>query len=252
MRAQNLQIGYGEKKVGPLYNLELPKSKFIVILGENGVGKSSLIRTLAGMQSPLRGEILLNGLPIETYSVKQRAQEIGLILTTPIPSNQFTVKDFVAMGRYPYTNWINQLNDEDQVAIENALREISALHLTNRRFSTLSDGEQQKVQIAKVLAQSCPIIFLDEPTAHLDMHHKIQLFHLLKRQVLKEQKTVIMTSHEVNMALQMADQLLLIKSDEYHFGSTEELISNGSLSNIFDSQYLRFDEKAKQFFLNNI
>ncbi|MDA8596094.1 ABC transporter ATP-binding protein [Flavobacteriaceae bacterium] len=249
MILKNLQVGYGKKSIGPNLNLEIPQGKFIVILGRNGIGKSSLIRTLAGVQSAIGGSIELNNQNLSELTVRTRAKQIGLVLTNKVPMTQYTVRDFVAMGRYPYTNWLNKLNKEDIDIIDKSLAQIGALELANRQISKLSDGEQQKVQIAKVLAQSCSFILLDEPTAHLDMHHKIQLFNLLKEQVINENKTIIMASHEVNLSLQLADDLWVLLGDESHYGPNKELIEKKVVQQLFKDELIRFDENLGQFIL---
>ncbi|MGB0777851.1 MAG: ABC transporter ATP-binding protein [Flavobacteriaceae bacterium] len=249
MILRNLQVGYGKSPIGPKLNLEIPQGKFIVVLGRNGIGKSSLIRTLAGVQNAIDGSIELNNQDLSELPVRIRAKQIGLVLTNKVPLSQYTVRDFVAMGRYPYTNWLNKLNIEDIDIIDKALAQIGALELADRQISKLSDGEQQKVQIAKVLAQACSFILLDEPTAHLDMHHKIQLFNLLKEQVVKENKTIIMASHEVNLSLQLADDLWVLLGDESHYGSKSELIEKQVVQKLFKDELIRFDENLGQFIL---
>jgi len=249
MILKDLQVGYGKKAIGPKLNHSIPLGKFIVILGRNGIGKSSLIRTLAGVQYPISGTIQLKGKSLIDLPVKTRAKQIGLVLTNKVPMSQYTVRDFVAMGRYPYTNWVNKLTQNDFEIIDRSLEQIGALHLTNRQISKLSDGEQQKIQIAKVLAQACPYILLDEPTAHLDMHHKIQLFNLLKEQVTKENKTVIMASHEVNLSLQLADNLWVLLGGKSHYGETKSLIESKVIQKLFKDEFVRFDENLGQFIL---
>ena len=249
MILRNLQVGYGKRPVGPKLSLEIPQGKFIVVLGRNGIGKSSLIRTLAGVQNAIDGSIELNNQDLSELPVRIRAKQIGLVLTNKVPLSQYTVRDFVAMGRYPYTNWLNKLNKKDIDIIDKALAQIGALELADRQISKLSDGEQQKVQIAKVLAQACSFILLDEPTAHLDMHHKIQLFNLLKEQVVKENKTIIMASHEVNLSLQLADDLWVLLGDESHYGSKSELIEKQVVQKLFKDELIRFDENLGQFIL---
>lgn len=253
MILEDLQIGYGsapkEKKIGSRYNLTVEPGKFHVILGQNGEGKSSLLRTLAGVQNPLSGKVILDKENLHQLDLQARAKLIGLVLTEKIPQSHYSVEEYLALGRYPYTNWMNKLQKQDQLIIEEVLEQIKATHLKGRKVSELSDGEQQKIQIAKVLVQQTPYILLDEPTAHLDIHHKIQLFKILKDQVKDYGKTIIMASHEVNLSLELADQLILLIDQEYYDGTSEYLINNKIIHRLFPKDLIVFNENLAQFTL---
>lgn len=252
MILKDLQIGYkASGPLGPLHNSEIKKGKFTVVLGQNGVGKSSFIRTLSGLQEPMSGTVEVDHKNIDTIPLRERSQHIGIVLTEKIQVTNYTVREYVGLGRYPYTNWVNKFSKSDWTIIDKAIQETGSEHLANRRVSELSDGEQQKVQIAKVLAQETPIIVLDEPTAHLDIHHKIQLFKILKKQVSEYDKTVIMASHEVNLSLKLSDKLILLIEDQAYYGTAQELVKQNKIQKLFPEELVKYDSSLGQFILVN-
>ncbi len=250
MILKDLQIGYNTSgPIGPVYNTTIARGKFTVVLGQNGIGKSSLIRTLSGLQEPLCGTVEIEEKNIDTIPLRERSRYIGIVLTEKIQVTNYTVREYVGLGRYPYTNWVNKFSDSDWAIIDKAIQETKLQHLANRRVSELSDGEQQKVQIAKVLAQETPIIILDEPTAHLDIHHKIQLFKILKRQVSDNNKTVIMASHEVNLSLKLSDQMILLIDDQAYCGTAQELVNQNKIQKLFPEELVKYNSNLGQFIL---
>jgi iron complex transport system ATP-binding protein len=252
MILKDLQIGYkASGPLGPLHNSEIKKGKFTVVLGQKGVGKASCIRTLSGLQEPLSGTVEVDHKNIDTIPLRERSQHIGIVLTEKIQVTNYTVREYVGLGRYPYTNWVNKFSKSDWTIIDKAIQETGSEHLANRRVSELSDGEQQKVQIAKVLAQETPIIVLDEPTAHLDIHHKIQLFKILKKQVSEYDKTVIMASHEVNLSLKLSDKLILLIEDQAYYGTAQELVKQNKIQKLFPEELVKYDSSLGQFILVN-
>ena len=195
LRTEKLSIGYNQKKrtkiITSEINLEIKKGKLVAILGKNGIGKSTLLRTLSKVQEPLSGKIFINQKNIQELSEKELSTQVSLVLTERLPESQLTVYELIALGRQPYTNWIDKLCTTDVEKIEVAIKQTEIEHLKNRRFHELSDGQLQRVLIARALAQDTEIIILDEPTAHLDIHHTIKIFSLLKELVSKTKKQLL-------------------------------------------------------------
>ena len=255
LQTKSLAIGYATKKstieVAKNIDLLLPKGNITCILGKNGIGKSTLLRTLSNVQSKLFGDILINGKNLERITNNELAKEISLVLTERIPENNLTVYELIALGRQPYTNWVGKLTNEDKIQIEQAIKQTNCQDFIYKNHGELSDGQLQKVMIARALAQNTQLIMLDEPTAHLDIQNKIETFQLLKKLSLELHKTILISTHEINLALQVSDQLWLMNKDGILSGNTNFLIENGSVENLFNSELVTFHSKSKQFILNN-
>lgn len=247
----NLSIGYIQKKqksiVANNINLLVDTPKFISLIGENGIGKSTLLRTISKVQQVISGTIHLFDTEISKYSNIEIAQKISLVLTERIPPSNLTVYEVIALGRQVYTNWLGKLTTEDKNAINNAINQIKITDLQNKKIDELSDGQYQKVMIARAIAQDTPIIILDEPTAHLDIINKAIIFKLLKELVVKHRKTVIISSHELQLVLQSSDDLWLMAEKSFVAGSKIALIESGELQRLFTSELLKFNEKTNQF-----
>ena len=249
LAAQNLSVGYQLKKefkvVIPNINLEIEKGKLITIIGKNGIGKSTLLRTFSKVQKPISGKVLLNGKNLQEFST-----QLSLVLTERIPESQMTVYELIALGRQPYTNWIDKLSATDIEKIEKAIVQTEIEHLKNNPFYELSDGQLQRVLIARALAQDTEIIILDEPTAHLDMQQTIKIFSLLKKLVSETQKTVILSTHEVNLAIQLADEIILLTPNKVYFGTTSECVQANAFDDLFPGKLITFNKKIQQFIVN--
>ncbi len=243
----NLRIGYPKLVVASDINLTVSQGKLIGILGLNGSGKSTLLRSFANMQAALDGEILIQEKNIKDYSQHNLAQEMAVVLTEKLPESLVTVNEMIAMGRMAYTNWLDQLSPIDKEKIDFAIRVTHTEDLLEKQFSELSDGQRQKVLIAKAIAQDTKLIFLDEPTAHLDVHHQMETFALLKDLAHNYHKTVILATHEVGLATQLADELWLIHNKTLQIGSPKELIDNNLIEDIFNSDLIRFNAKTSTF-----
>ena len=214
IRLTDVSIGYktrqGTKTVASGITAGILRGELTCLLGRNGAGKSTLLRTLAGFQPKLSGEIDIEGRRLEDYSDRELAQRLGVVLTERPDVQQMTVWDLVAMGRAPYTGFWGQLDHDDEQVVREAIAQVGIEELTNRQVTTLSDGERQKVMIAKALAQQTSIIFLDEPTAFLDYPSKVETLLLLRRISREQQKTVFLSTHDLELALQVADRLWLM------------------------------------------
>lgn len=255
LQTKNLDIGYCDKK-GSTYiaknlNITLDKEKLVCLLGKNGIGKSTLLRTLTNTQYKLGGEILLENKPIVDFEPTLLAKKMSLVLTENIPESQLTVFELIALGRQPYTNWLGKLSKLDIEKIEHAIALVQLEELIHKKNYELSDGQLQKVMIARALAQDTDLIILDEPTAHLDLHHKIEVFRILQNLVQKTNKTILLSTHEVNLAIQLADELWLMTPEKFVSGTTNALIASKDLENLFPKQQIHFNPSLKQFTLKN-
>jgi len=253
IETKNLHVGYQQKNSVNLIqqniSIQLAKGEFIGILGKNGIGKSTLLRTLTGVQDAISGDVIINGKNIKSYNYRELSTIISLVLTEQLPDSQLTVFDLVALGRQPYTNWVGKLEKKDLKKIRWALEQTETTALAHRYFYELSDGQLQRVLIARALAQDTQIIMLDEPTAHLDMHHTIKIFQLLKKLSQETNKTIIMTTHEVNLAIKGADQLILLTEKDVVAGKKEALIANNSFDTLFSSEIVNFNATLEQFII---
>ena len=214
------------------------------LLGRNGVGKSTLLRTLAGFLPALEGDVLLDGKPMASLSDKELSYLIGIVLTEKPHVRNITVEEMVAMGRAPYTGFWGKLEQEDKEIVGKAIQLTGIEDLKHRQIQTLSDGERQKVMIAKALAQQTPIIYLDEPTAFLDFPSKVEMMQLLRRLAREEQKTIFLSTHDVELTLKLADRIWLMEPDELHVGTPKQLAEQGTLSRFIEHDGICFDKNT--------
>ncbi|MDX1828303.1 MAG: ABC transporter ATP-binding protein [Lutibacter sp.] len=251
IKTDNLSIGYTSKKyinlIASNLNIDLKPGNLVCLLGKNGIGKSTLLRTLTKVQPAIDGDIFINQKNLNEISNSNLSKQLSVVLTEKLPESSLSVFELIALGRQPYTNWVGQLNTKDIKIIETALEETNTKHLMQAKYYQLSDGQLQKVLIARALAQNTDIIILDEPTAHLDIHHTIETFTLLKKLADKYGKTIIISTHEINLALQLADELWLMTPKKFVTGKTNNLIENNQLNNLFSSSLIHFDKEMKQF-----
>lgn len=245
---RNLSIGYtikGEKKaVATQMNGIINGGELTCLLGRNGVGKSTLLRTLSAFQPALGGDILLQGRALSDYSDQELSRLIGVVLTEKPHVRNMTVNELVSMGRSPYTGFWGVMSKEDRRIVDESIQLVGIDMLSNRLVQSLSDGERQKVMIAKALAQQTPVIYLDEPTAFLDYPSKVELLQLLRRLAHDEQKTIFLSTHDVEISLQLADRLWLMIPQQLHIGSPHELAAKGVLSTFIEHEGIVFDSNT--------
>ena len=253
---RQLTTGYPTKRGNRVVSCALTASllagELTCLLGPNGAGKSTLLRTLAAFQPPLGGELLLDGRPLAAFTAQERATRIGVVLTERPDIKGMRVREMVAMGRSPYTGFWGGLSTEDEKAVDEAIAQVGIRNLERRMLHTLSDGERQKVMIAKALAQQTPIIFLDEPTAFLDFPSKVEMMLLLRRLAREMQKTVFLSTHDLELALQTADRLWLMGrqqgNDEWRMTNDELEMTNSKLRMTNDTDpNLSFDIRHSSF-----
>ena len=213
LHVQHLTIGYGEKAVQQDLTFSMNSGEIVGLLGPNGAGKSTLLRTLAGLQAALEGSIS----PVLTE------KNMALVLTEKISLDNTSIHDVVAMGRYPYTSFLGSLSDEDEQIIQQSLAAVGFTDSSAHPFNALSDGEKQRVLIAKALAQQTELILLDEPTAHLDLPNRIRVFRLLRDLAHTQNKTILISTHELDLALATCDRILLLSEQGLQTGTAERL-----------------------------
>ena len=264
---KDLTIGYAQKNntkvVASHINATLHSGRLTCLIGANGIGKSTLLRTLSAFQPPLSGEIFISqkpastGLPdspqsavaLSSLTDKQLSRLIGVVLTEKPDIQNMTVFELVGLGRSPYTGFWGRLNEEDKEVVKQSLRLVGIESLQDRLIQTLSDGERQKTMIAKALAQQTPVIYLDEPTAFLDYPSKVEMLTLLRRLARETEKTIFLSTHDMELALQIADELWLMTKDtsdatDLIIGTPIELATNGSLSHFIDRPGIHLDPKT--------
>lgn len=250
VQIQNLSIGYIDCSIVNNINANINSSELICIIGRNGEGKSTFIKTLCNLIPSISGKILINTKNIKNLNDKEFSCLISVVLTTKISIPNITVKEFVAFGRYPYTNWIGNLNSKDKLYVNSAIEYCGIKKIENREFSSLSDGEKQKVNIARAIAQNTPIIILDEPTAHLDLVNNIEIFKLLKLLTQEQNKTIIFSTHYIELALQLADKVCVINKGNFNHDLPTNIINNNIINEIFDDNVIKYHTENKRFEFN--
>lgn len=248
IQARQLSIGYASAQVAGPIDLALQAGEFVCLLGPNGSGKSTLLRTLAGLQPPLGGELLLQGKPVGKIGAAGIARIISLVLTDRMVSGSLDVYTLIALGRYPHTGWFGVLDDDDKRIIQLAIAAAGVEKFVERKFDRLSDGEAQKVMLARALAQDTPLIMLDEPTAHVDLPGRIRLMQLLHGLSRQRGKAIVISTHELDLALQVADRIWLLLADgTLQTGTPEDLVLNGTFEAAFNRQGVVFDRATGRF-----
>lgn len=249
--ARNLSIGYPAKKqphaIAPALNITLTAGSLTALIGANGIGKSTLLRTLTGIQAPLSGEVLLNNKPLRAYPAQELAQNLSIVLTESLPPSNLTVFELVALGRQPYTNWLGSLSGNDLLKVNQALELTQTAHLAHKKHFEISDGQLQKVLIARALAQDTPLIVLDEPTTHLDLLHKVNLLRLLKKLAADAGKCILYSTHDLDLALQLSDSIIVMTPDEVIQDTPQNLIANNVLNRLFNDPNIVFDNNKGGF-----
>ena len=251
LKTDNLSIGYASKKaqtvIASNINIELKKGELIGLIGANGIGKSTLLRTLTKVQKPLKGDVLINSKSLTNYQTEDLAKVLSLVLTEQITSKNLSVFELVALGRQPYTNWIGNLSEKDLIVINKALEQTNIDDLKHKKCFELSDGQLQKVMIARALAQDTNLIVLDEPTTHLDMYHKAYILKLLQKLAKETHKTILFSSHEIDLAIQLCDTLIVMTDNKVVSNEPCKLIEQGVFNMLFPKDLIAFDEKTGSF-----
>lgn len=253
---QNLSIGYINKKnkriVADNINSTIYSGELTCLLGANGIGKSTLMRTITSFQPKINGNIYIQNKEIQSYTEKELATVVSVVLTEKFDIKNMTARELIGLGRSPYTGFWGNLSDADNSIIDKAISLVKIEHLASRMIHTLSDGERQKVMIAKALAQETPIILLDEPTAFLDFPSKVEIMQLLHQLSRETNKTIFLSTHDLELALQIADKIWLMdKENGIKIGTPEDLAIDGSLSRFFARKGIIFDTQTGLFRVTN-
>ncbi|MCK9899948.1 ABC transporter ATP-binding protein [Parafrankia colletiae] len=225
-----------------------PRGQLTVLLGPNGIGKSTLLRTLAGLQPPLAGRVRLDGADLGQLSGAERARLVGVVLTDRVQIGLLTAAELVGLGRHPHTGPTGRLTDADHAIVRWALDAVHARHLAGRPVDELSDGERQRVMMARALAQEPSMILLDEPTAFLDAPSRVTVTALLRRLARERNLAVIVSTHDLELSLRVADQVWLVdRTGALHTGHPDEVVGSGAVNTSFDGDDLRFDPATRTF-----
>ena len=254
LSTSNLSIGYKTKSstiiIGKNLNVNLREGKLIALIGANGIGKSTLLRTITGIQKPISGTVLLNEKNIHELNSLTLAQNLSVVLTEKLPPSNLTVWELIALGRQPYTNWIGKLTPKDISKVNEAIELTQIGHLKSKMHYEISDGQLQIVLIARALAQDTPLIILDEPTTHLDLLHKVVLFKLLKKLTQETGKCILFSTHDIDMAIQLSDEMIIMTPETIVQDQPCNLILKGSFNTLFQGEHIVFDSEKGKFVIN--
>ncbi len=252
LSTSGLTIGYPSKN-GSLelekdLNIKVHNGELVCLIGPNGCGKSTLMRTIAGLQKPLAGDTFIADVDVKKIKPHQYARLLSLVLTDKINVGAMTVMDIVSIGRYPHTNYFAKLEARDHEMIARSLESVHLSDYKYRFFNELSDGEKQRVLIAKALAQDTPLIMLDEPTAHLDLPNRVEIMNILKQLAKNTNKAILLSTHELDLALQTADTIWLMSREKtLKCGTPEDLVLSGMFEQVFQSNAFQFDKLSGSF-----
>ena len=229
-RTQSLSVGYDRNILLQGINIRLKRGKILTLIGPNGAGKSTILKTITRQLEPISGVITISGQSIDGMPGKEFAQRTSVVLTERIAPELMTCAEVVAMGRYPYTDMFGRLSDHDKAVVTSALEQVHALDLAEREFTALSDGQRQRIMLARAICQEPEIIVLDEPTAWLDIRYKIELLDILRTMAREKGTTIIMSLHEIDLAMKVSDELLCLDGEKITaYGTPEDILSSKAI-----------------------
>ena len=249
IKLNNITLSFGSRMLIEHASAHFECGRMTALLGRNGTGKSTLLRAIASLGEVQGGAIEIGGRELSELSNADLARMVAFVNTERVSVEAMTAYDLVAVGRAPYTDWSGRLRSSDHEVIERSIRIAGVEHLADRYVDTLSDGECQRVMIAKALAQDTPAILLDEPTSYLDMPNRYELCTLLGRLAHDEGKCVLFSTHELDIALTLSDNIALVDTPQLLYMPTGEMIASGSIERLFDSPYIRFDASTRSIHL---
>lgn len=240
LRLDRLKVGYHKATHTNALNVSFEQGELVVLLGRNGCGKTTLLRTLAGFQKPVEGAVEINQQLLKTLSIENLAQQLSIVTTERLETPYMRVYDLIALGRYPYLGFMGKLQDSDHTFIDTILTTLKIEHLSNKYLTQCSDGERQMVLLARALAQDTPVILLDEATAHLDFVNRVKIFQTLSSLVANQKKLIFFATHELEIALKYADKVLLYQDGQIFINTPQYFIENGQLQAVFDVEGLDY------------
>ncbi len=249
LQTYDLGIGYRKPNVivAQDINVSLAPGQLVCLLGPNGAGKSTLMRTLAGMQPGISGQVCLLNEDVHHLKPRDRAQRLSVVLTERPNVGMLNGYALIALGRHPYTDWMGRLNAHDEAMIRWAVKAVGVENIAKRPMMELSDGQKQKVMIARALAQESDLILLDEPTAFLDLPYRVEIMQLLKHLTHETKRTILVSTHELDLALRSADALWLIANGQVIDGTPEDLVLSGQFEQVFKNDNIHFDKRSGTF-----
>ena len=245
IQLSNISLAFGERTLIEGATTRFECGEMVALLGRNGTGKSTLLRAIAKLGEVAQGEIMVDGKAISEIDIRTFARLVAFVNTERVDIDSMRAYDLVAIGRSPYTDWMGRLTNEDRAIIERAMQITGVDKLADRMVETLSDGECQRVMIARALAQDTPVILLDEPTAFLDLPNRYELCTLLSRLAHDEGKLIVFSTHELDIALTLADSIALVDTPRLVHLPTSEMIASGNLERLFNSEHISFDAASK-------
>lgn len=238
---KELTLGYGQRTLLKTVNARIAGGQLVALLGRNGTGKSTLLRAMMGLEHPQSGEIILQGKKMVSLKPEKLARSISFVTTDKVRIANLRCKDVVAMGRAPYTNWIGQLQPEDEKRVDDAMRLVGMSGYAEKTMDKMSDGECQRIMIARALAQDTPVILLDEPTAFLDLPNRYELCLLLKRLAQEEGKCILFSTHDLDIALSLCNSIMLIDNPHMYALPTPEMVGSGHIERLFRNESVTFN-----------
>lgn len=241
IRLQHITLAYGERILLSNVSAEIPRGSLTALLGRNGTGKSTLLRAIAGLGHPAEGEVELCGKPSTTMTPLERASTVSFVTTDKVRIANLACEDVVALGRAPYTNWIGRMQEVDRLIVARSLELVGMSAFARKTMDAMSDGECQRVMIARALAQDTPVILLDEPTAFLDLPNRYELAMLLQRLAHDEHKCIFFSTHDLDVALALCDSAALIDTPNMHHLPVAELVAQGHIGRLFSGSGIDFD-----------
>ena len=245
IRFDNIRLGYGDRTLIENLSAEVRRGQLTALVGRNGTGKSTLLRAIAQLGEVMAGDIFIDGAPLRTLSPSDMASRVAFVTTDKVRIANLRCRDVVALGRAPYTNWIGRMQEQDKAIVERALASVGMSDYADKTMDRMSDGECQRIMIARALAQQTPIILLDEPTAFLDMPNRYELCTLLRRLAHDEQKCILFSTHELDIALSLCDAIALISPPELHILPTDEMVRSGHIERLFTTGIVEFDPTTR-------
>lgn len=240
--ADRLAAGYGKRPVAEGLSFHAGRGEIVTLIGPNGAGKSTVLKTISGGLAPLGGKLVLDGVPMERIPRKERARKLAVVFTEKLQGELMTCRDVTAAGRYPYTGRLGLLSGEDQRAVDQALELVHGTDLGDRPFDRISDGQRQRIMLARALCQEPEMILLDEPTSHLDVKYKLEFLSLLREMTRKKNLSVLMSLHELDLAERISDRVVCIKDGRMdRCGTPEQVFTPGYVEELFGMTAGRFD-----------